>query len=362
MNECKFPTSLLVEFLTKHLETPQMPIPEDLAAHAKNCPVCSRLLAEEHMARAFVTFYRSHQKHAKTSSLPLKHSCAAGPGQIWRFFFGPEKQSDFCLITSSPFKGHKDLDLAVRIAPLYLSPNPQELGPSDILIPSGENALGVPVLVETWNERPILCVQLMEYSGQLEEALFDRVKIQLEDRITETITKTIQVFRRHEIARGGLFSDMTFRQLAEAEEKVQAHEYKYATSEGGLKLLYIKLGSLVKEILCPGPSFSFILRENSTATIFAASESKDNLFLKALYSKLVALLEMDGDLPFRVRQSENYALQLVHTGRQNFILSIKMICGSGFDMASVNGVCHINVESAGLPASEDIALITLEEK
>lgn len=362
MNECKFPTSQLVEFLIKRLETPQMPIPEDLATHAKNCPVCARMLAEEHMARAFVSFYRGHQKHAGASNVTLKPSFAAGPGQIWRFFFGPEKQSDFCLITSVPFKGHKDLDLAVRIAPLYLSPNPQELGPSDILIPSGENALGVPVLVETWNERPILCVQLMEYSGQLEDALFNKVKIQLEDKITETLTSTIQVFRHHEIARGGLFSDMTFRQLAEAEETVQSQEYKSATSESGLKLLYIKLGRLVKEILHPDPSFGFILREAPPVTIFAASESKDNLFLKALYGKLTDLLEMDSDLPFRIRQSENETLQLVHTGRRNFILSIKMICGSSFEMASVNGVCQIHDESAGLPASEDIALITLEEK
>jgi len=363
MNECKFSTGQLVEFLTKHLETPQMPIPEDLAAHAKNCPVCARLLAEEQMARAFVSFYRSHQKHAKILSGPSKQSCAAGPGQIWRFFFGPEKQSDFCLITSAPFKGHKDLDLAIRIAPLYLSPNPQELGPSDMLIPSGENALGVPLLVETWNERPILCTQLMEYKGQLEESLFNKVKIKLEDEITEPVTNTVQVFRRHEIARGGLFSDMTFRQLAEAEEAVQAlHEYQTVTSEGALKLLYIKLGRLVKELLFPDPALKLCLREDSPATIFAASESKDNLFLKALYSRLAALLAIDGEMPFRIRRSEDNALQLVHTGRQNFILSIRMICGSSFEMPSINGVCHIHSESAGLPASEEIALITLEEK
>ncbi len=363
MNECKFPASQLVEFLSQHLKAPQMPIPEDLAAHAKNCPVCARLLAEEHMARAFVSFYRAHHKHDNASRVPLKQSCAAEPGQIWRFFFGPEKQSDFCLITSAPFKGHENLDLAVRIAPLYLSPNPQELSSSDILIPSEGTALEVPVLIETWNERPILCAQLMEYKGQLEETLFNKIKAKLKDKISETLTTTVQVFRRHEIARGGLFSDMTFRQLAEAEEAIQAlHNYQSATSEGVLKLSYIKLGSLVKELLYPGPAFNCTLREDSPAMIFAASESKGNLFLEALYSKLTALLKTDGSLPFRIRQSEDTSLQIVHTGRQNFILSIRMAGGSSFEMASENGVCQINTESAGLPTTEDITLITLKEE
>lgn len=363
MNKCTFSTSLLVEYLEKKLETPEMPIPEDLAGHALSCPVCARLLAEEAMARVFIAFYRNRQQSAEIAGETSQVPSAVKPGQIWRFFYGPDKQSDFCLITSEPFKGHKNLDLAVRIAPLYLSPNPQELAPSDILLSSKENALGLPLLIEIWNERPMLCGQLMEYQGQISDSRFCTVKSHLNDAIPETLSRTVEIFRRQEIARGSLFSDLTFQRLIEADlaaDKVPENEFE--PEEHGLKLLYIKLGRLIKTVISPEPNDRFSLREGSPATIYAASENRSNPFIKALYDKLATLLEQDGALPFRVRQSENDSLQLVHTGRRSFLLQVKMTSGSSFTITADQGVCLVKPDYANLPDSETIALIILEEK
>lgn len=363
MNECTFSTRRLVEFLTRRLENPEMPIPPDLAGHAKTCQACAQLLAEEGMARAFIAYYRNHHKTATITQAAERSPSAIKPGQIWRFFYGPEKTSDFCLITSDPFRGRKDLDLAVRIAPLFLSPNQLELAPSDIQLSSGESPLGIPTLIETWNERPILCEQLMEYKDQLDADLYRKVISLIRSTEHENLSSTVQIFRQQEIARGAIFSHLTFKRLMETDLAAeQLAEYEVENEVHGLKLLYLKLGQLIKTVIHPEPLAGLLLREDAPASIYAASESTNNRCIQNLYRKLTVMLEEEGELPFRVRRSEDDSLQLLHINRRNFMLTVKMVSGKSYEIASSHGKCLIKSDAKGLPDSEEITLIILEEK
>lgn len=340
-----------------------MKIPEDLACHAETCPVCGRLLAEENMARAFINFHRHRQQPEKTACQAPASPSAVKPGQIWRFFYGPEKLTEFCLITSDPFKGSKDLDPAVRIAPLFLAPNLLELAPSDILTTSSATTLGVPVLIETWNERPVLCCQLMEYHGAVENDLLDKVISSLNSPAQVALSSAMKLFRHQEINRGSFFSDLTFKRLIEADLDVDnAVVEKYELEKHSLKLLYLKLGRLVRAVLFPEPENGLNVCESVAASIYAASEARENPFIAALYRKLTDTLGSDGELPFRVRCHEDYSLQLVHTSRKDFQLLVKMRQAATFKIAARDGVCIIQPDSTGLPASGTIDLIILEEK
>ena len=217
MNECKFSTTALVDYLEKRQKDASMPLPPELAEHMRVCPACARIVAEEHMAVAFIKLFRGRkQKEVPATGLVTKPSVVI-PGQIWRFFFGPDKQSDFCLITSHPFKASADLDSAVRIAPLFLSPRHEETDAGDLIVSSQSNPLGVPLLVEYWNERPLLCRQLMEYAGELEPVVMESFSRLLAADGPEPANSRIRVFRQHEIARAATFSEEAFNGLLASE-------------------------------------------------------------------------------------------------------------------------------------------------
>lgn len=354
MNECKFSTTILVDYLEKMLNMQKAPMSPELGDHIKHCHICTRLVKDERMARTFVNFFNKQQKFAESSARLPKSPSSILPGQIWRFFFGSEKQSEFCLITSQPFKASPELDTAIRITPLFLSPNPRELDKSDILVAACKSKLGVPILVESWNERPILSRQLMEYFGELDSENFAHVMQAFQSDTIRKISQTVRIFRQQEISRGALFSDLVFNQLGDRE----AFEH-YAIESNGIKLVYKKLGELIKTVFQP------ILQPitiNEPQAIFAASNPPANEFLNKLYQILCDFTANEQPLPFRVRRLADNSFKLQHIDKKEFSFTLTTINNDSFSLASEKGTCHLTHERryASLKL-EEVSTITFEE-
>lgn len=355
MNECKFSTSALVDYLEKRQKDSSMPLPPELAEHMRNCPACARIVAEESMAIAFIRLFRGRlQKEVATGTYQADRPSAVVPGQIWRFFFGPDKQSDFCLITSNPFKASADLDSAVRIAPLFLSPRREETDGSDLIVSSQSNPLGVPLLVEYWNERPLLCRQLMEYAGELEPVVMESFSRLLAADSPEPANSRIRVFRQHEIARAATFSEEAFNGLL-ASEANPAPEEEWLFN--GIRVIYHRLRKTLKEISpIAHEEVRYSLRHREPTAIYAATKTLPKENLDKLYQLLCAFLKDRPDFPVRIRQTANHSLKLVNFEKKDFWLTLQTSDGNIVETASSGGECLIRLDDP--PAALDYSIIT----
>lgn len=360
MNECKYSTAILIEYLERREKDAATPMPPELANHIKNCQVCAHLINSEQMARAFIKLFRSRQKSGKRQTGTAKHASAIAPGQIWRFFFGSDKQSEFCLITSSPFSANKKLSDAVRVAPLYLAPNPEETADTDIIISAENTVLGVPTLIEYWNERPILCRQLMEYAGAIDGAVLERVRQNLLSEREQTMNRRVKMFRQHEIARGSLFSEPVFDELKADEPDIIPDTEWY---KNGIKLIYRRLKSLIESahLTDHREKICFSVTEESQM-IYAAAIIPPGENLKRLYQLLCDFVLANADLPLRIRLMPDNSLKIINITKQNFLLNFLSYGNAIYSVTSINGLCHIKVSdpTAKLNLNELVS-ITFEE-
>jgi len=361
MNECKFSTAVLVDYLEKRQKDASMPLPPELAEHIRTCPACARIVAEEGMAIAFIRLFRGRRQKEAASTRQIARPSAVVPGQIWRFFFGPDRQSDFCLITSKPFKASADLDSAVRIAPLFLSPRPEEADDSDLIVASQTNPLGVPLLVEYWNERPLLCRQLMEYAGELEPAVMERFSLLLTADNPEPSDNRIRLFRQHEILRAATFSEEVFDGLLASEAKTAPDEEWFFN---GIRVVYHRLRDALKEMRSSSPELvKFSLRSEEPVAIYAASATPPKENLDKLYKLLCSFLKTRANLPIRIRQAADHSLKLVNIDKNDFKLTLNTSDGNIVDATSRNGECRIKIDDtlAALDHSKITAIIFKEE-
>lgn len=360
MNECTYSTAVLIEYLEMREKDASIPMPPELADHIKTCQVCARLISSENMAMAFIKLFRNRQKSGRKLTGMTKPSSAVAPGQIWRFFFGPDKQSEFCLVTTSPFRANEKLSAAVRVAPLFLAPNLEETDATDIIVSAENNVLGVPLLIEYWNERPVLTRQLMEYAGEIGGAVLERVRQSLLAEHRQSANRTVLLFRQHEIARGALFSDQVFAELQTNESDIIPDIEWY---KNGIKLIYRHLKSLIESAYQPERGERMCCSNiKEPQMIFAAATISPGENLNLLYQLLCDFVLANVDLPLRIRQMPDHSLKIINVNGQNFSLSFHSNDDRACCLTSVDATCHIKVKDQ--PAKldlEELANITFKE-
>ncbi|HQG27925.1 MAG TPA: hypothetical protein PLY73_05160 [Candidatus Ozemobacteraceae bacterium] len=87
-------------------------------------------------------------------------------------------------------EGHPD----VRVSPITIEPvDPSFLGPDDILATPEESPLGLPFVIEFWNDRPIEQDQLGVFVGRIHPALAERLRDALNGRISTTAARADSV-------------------------------------------------------------------------------------------------------------------------------------------------------------------------
>ena len=153
----------------------------------------------------------------KIIELPAEAIEKIVPGQVWKVSFkvGDSEEFLFAVTTSEAFKELEEIDEAVRILPIFLSPLDECICPkTDLIIEPDKFPTQITSLLEWWNERPIETSQLKSFFGELSKDQLDQVNELLKEH-PNPINKTenLFLFREEEIAKGSLISQLYFSKL-----------------------------------------------------------------------------------------------------------------------------------------------------
>lgn len=262
MKNNKCPVNELISFLEKRSvsEIELEPNPA-LKKHIDICKDCKELVDNNRLGEIFLkanSFAEEINSVLKRSvSISAKNASNLKVGQLCRFKYG-ENNKKFALTVSNVFKSGSDLIDAVRVMPIFPNPNYFDYSEvSDFVISEKENPLGLPILIEWWNERPILIAQIDTTYGSLSKEQLDKVMWYASGKSdSEELTKNQQLFRIHEIEIGKLYSESVFDEVLKNKPvitmdfspMVSSNEpipLAATSSEDNVKFLYKKIADYI---------------------------------------------------------------------------------------------------------------------
>ncbi len=217
------------------------PLPDKLDRHVKKCQACQKLCKSSALREALVknVFAEDSKKsfaEMLNNSKQLQDVTLVEPGQLWGVLYSENQAQALAVIASEPFAIGSDNDIAsqqgVRIMPVYSSPCPADFDhKTDIIAEPKTSPTGITLLIEWWNERPVLLENLATLYGSLPDSLQKRLnRLAADEPALADQAKSVRFFREVEIARGALISADFFKYLQSAEsadlgnEPVVIHE------------------------------------------------------------------------------------------------------------------------------------------
>ena len=149
----------------------------------------------------------------KESSKSIQHDAAqVNLGQIWAATTSPSRDL-LVVVARRPFRWKGEW--CVRVLPVRVLPSSVESGDiPEIVIDAERNPVGAPLLVEWWNERPVLVRNLTGLQGEISEQRKSEIHwiVRHKDRMDEPVSGSAKEFREAERELGALLS-ADFKQL-----------------------------------------------------------------------------------------------------------------------------------------------------
>ncbi len=147
-------------------------------------------------------------------ALDRKEKPAPRPGQIWKARID-EHESRFVVLTTRPLDTHPSGEASIRACPLNVEYQVRDVVPQDDLVMSAQDStLGLPFLIETWNELPLMQHQLMFCLGTLSESLAEQLRSRFADPPEPLpIPGRVRQFRHRWILEGRRLSEPYFAGL-----------------------------------------------------------------------------------------------------------------------------------------------------
>jgi hypothetical protein len=208
------PTKELLNYLQIAEKEPSAKIPEKLAQHAKVCAICSRILKNQKLQKAFINALTCEETPGDKIRKAKKRSeiTEIKPGQLWQIKV-PGANEKIIAITTSEVVIESGIK-AVRITPICTTHSMKDTDETDMFLKSDEMPLGLPCLVQWWNNRPILFKQLTicygEISVRATKELLGKVK---NFAYTGRMALSTRLFRQIEIDKGKVISAPFFTKL-----------------------------------------------------------------------------------------------------------------------------------------------------
>ncbi|NLM18364.1 MAG: hypothetical protein GX221_11695 [Candidatus Riflebacteria bacterium] len=314
MNECKKIERKLVEFLEKKQKNPDTAPSTKVKKHLEACQDCSHVANSPVLSKLFTHFWRKAE-----SAVELETPDKLAFGQIWKFSYGAkDSKPAFGVISSEKFRAFEQVSEAIRITPIFFNPREKELSTEDYHIPSYENPLEIPILLEYWNERPILVSQLAEFMGMLTETQQARLHKLLTNPPEAKLNRTMQIFREYELEKGNLYSAAVFNELIEAEK---AYEQETEKAPEPLLKLVLQIGKQIYETTIDLINENLVAPLKSPNLVYAASEADSFKKAKSIYNNLYNLIEENGMLKtFEVRYTGQGPIR-IKSSSESFELS-----------------------------------------
>ena len=206
------PTKELLDYLLKPEKYAKTP--ESLQQHAKVCAICSRILKNQKLQNAFIYSLTCEETPGDKIRKAKKRTeiSEIKPGQLWKIKIPKANENILAITTSSIIKeaGIK----AVRITPLCTTHSEKDTDETDIILEPCEMPLGLPCLVQWWNDRPILFKQLTICYGEISAKATKELLGKVANFVhTGRIASSVKLFRQIEIDKGKIISAPFFNKL-----------------------------------------------------------------------------------------------------------------------------------------------------
>lgn len=213
------PKKKLLNYLQIAEKEPSAKIPEKLAQHAKVCAICSRILKNQKLQKAFIYSLTCEETPGDKIRKAKKRTeiSEIKPGQLWKIKI-PKANENILAITTSTLIKEAGIK-AVRITPLCTTHSEKDTDETDIILEPGEMPLGLLCLAQWWNDRPVLLTQLSLCYGELSKDITDKILT----RISEfpkpvSLSASGHLFRQIEIDKGKIISAPLFEKISQAEK------------------------------------------------------------------------------------------------------------------------------------------------
>ena len=189
-------------------------MPEKLLQHTLICPSCNRILNNPKIQKAFINALTCEETPGDKIRKAKKRSeiTEIKPGQLWQINV-PGATEKIIAITTSELITERNIK-AVRITPICTTHSMKDTDETDMFLKPAEMPLGLPCLVQWWNDRPILLKQLTicygEISVRATKELLGKVKI---FAYNSRMSSSVRLFRQIEIDKGKIISAPFFTEL-----------------------------------------------------------------------------------------------------------------------------------------------------
>ncbi|HNX77355.1 MAG TPA: hypothetical protein PLM07_10955 [Candidatus Rifleibacterium sp.] len=229
------PHEELARFFKSVQNKVSQPLPDKLDRHIKNCQACQKLLKSPALREALIkNFFSENTKESFAVMLnntkQLHDVTRVEPGQLWGLLYGENQEQALAVIASEPFATESDDAITsrqgVRIMPVYASPCPADFDKkTDLIAEPKQSPTGITLLIEWWNERPVLLENLATLYGNLPGTLQERLaRLVADEPALAGQAKSVRFFREVETARGALISADFFKHLQAAESACLENE------------------------------------------------------------------------------------------------------------------------------------------
>ncbi len=207
------PTKELLDYLLNPGKYAKMP--EKLLQHTLVCASCKRILNNPKIQKAFINALTCEETPGDKIRKAKKRSeiTEIKPGQLWQVKV-PGATEKILAITTSELITERNIK-AVRITPICTTHSMKDTDETDMFLEPDEMPLGLPCLVQWWNNRPILSNQLTvcygEISSKATKELLKRLSVFV---YTSRLSLSARMFRQIEIDKGKIISAQFVEELA----------------------------------------------------------------------------------------------------------------------------------------------------
>jgi hypothetical protein len=209
-NEC--PTKEFLDYLLNLGNCAKMP--ESLLKHTLVCTRCRMVLNNPNLQKAFIYALTCEETPGDKIRKAKKRTeiSEIKPGQLWKIKIPKANENILAITTSSIIKeaGIK----AVRITPLCTTHSEKDTDETDIILEPCEMPLGLPCLVQWWNDRPILFKQLTLCYGEISAKVTQELLGKIANfAYSSRMSSSVRLFRQIEIDKGKIISAPFFNKL-----------------------------------------------------------------------------------------------------------------------------------------------------
>ena len=328
MTSCENVSNELIEFLKGRQNGQQVSMSKDLKEHIASCEDCKALVDKPSEASMLLRFRESLVALAKEASYNVMFNKIT-PWQVCKFYYDDNYEVAFGLVRNAFFTGKNDDFGTVCVTPLILNYNKLEVTEKDITINSDESPMGLPLLIEAWNDIVELDISQIETCygciGNNFRSFVNNYEPEEEHNLNETV-KTFRAFEKH---RASYFSEIKVNDLSES----------------------------IKEFTNSSKTSIITYQTDENRIRLAAASHNDFDFLKRIYKN---------NFKPRFENVSNYSVDLMdnnilisNDNKNDFIITFKDVHKATTAFESINGKLRLTIEQLSVLDSFNFSLVEI---